>query len=191
MDVLSSYSAPKQKLLTISEASDKPTHTVVDIIPRPHDERMASTHFKHLYQTELREEEPNTMYRYQNNNYYHPSTSLKDRTYRMDNDIPEKQGSRSGERNKVKFSDTVTIAVVSVSHRLSCKCNSSMSSYKVFKLSQCLPNDCPNSCSSRPASQRQYALGLGSVRLAGSCLVIFMSYLEALMYIKAATGKSD
>ncbi|KAJ8730867.1 hypothetical protein PYW08_002280 [Mythimna loreyi] len=115
MDVLSNYSAPKHKLLTISEAPVKPTHTVVDIMPRPHDERMASTHFKHLYQTELREEAPNTLYRYQNNNNYHPSTSLKDRTYRMDSDLPEKQGNRSGERNKVKFSDTVTIAVVSES----------------------------------------------------------------------------
>ena len=115
MDVLSNYSAPKHKLLTINEAPVKPTHTVVDVIPRPHDERMAASHFKHLYQTELREEAPNTLYRYQNNNNYHPSTSLKDRTYRMDSDVPEKQGNRSGERNKVKFSDTVTIAVVSVS----------------------------------------------------------------------------
>lgn len=116
MDVLSTYSAPKHKLLTISEAPVKPTHTVVDIIPRPNDERMGPQHFKHLYQTELREEAPNTLYRYQNNNNnYHLNTSLKDRAYRMDNDVPEKQGNRSGERNKVKFSDTVTIAVVPVS----------------------------------------------------------------------------
>lgn len=114
MDVLSSYNGQKHKLLTISEAPVKPTHTVVDIIPRPHDDRLSSSHFKHLYQTELREEAPNTLYRYQNNNY-HPSTSLKDRTYRIENDNTL-QGNRSGEKNKVKFSDTVTIAVVSVSY---------------------------------------------------------------------------
>nr|XP_021183634.2 WD repeat-containing and planar cell polarity effector protein fritz homolog [Helicoverpa armigera] len=111
MDVLSNYNGQKQKLLTINEAPARPTHTVVDIIPRPHD-GLASTHFKHLYQTQLREEAPNTLYRYHNNNNYHPSTSLKT-TYRIDSDAYEKQGSRSGERNKVKFSDTVTIAVVS------------------------------------------------------------------------------
>lgn len=121
MDVLSNYKAPKHGLMTINEGSVKPTHTVVDIIPRPHDDRISATHFKHLYQTELREEvneRSNTLYRYQNNNNYHPSTSLKDRAYRLDNDISEKQASRVVEKNKVKFSDTVTIAVVSVSCRL-------------------------------------------------------------------------
>ncbi|XP_075974246.1 WD repeat-containing and planar cell polarity effector protein fritz isoform X2 [Anticarsia gemmatalis] len=116
MDVLSNYKSPKHGLMTINEAPVKPTHTVVDIIPRPHDDRLTSTHFKHLYQTELREEvteRSNTLYRYQNNNNYHPSTSLKDRTYRMDNEGLEKPVNRSGEKNKVKFSDTVTIAVVS------------------------------------------------------------------------------
>lgn len=114
MDVLSNYNGAKHKLLTINEAPVKPTHTVLDILPRQHDDRLSTTHYKHLYQTELREETPNTLYRYQNNNNYHPSTSLKERSYRIDNDS-EKQGNRTGERNKVKFSDTVTIAVVSVS----------------------------------------------------------------------------
>ncbi|KAH9635579.1 hypothetical protein HF086_003193 [Spodoptera exigua] len=113
MDVLSNYNGTKHKLLTINEAPVKPTHTVLDILPRPHDDRLSTNHYKHLYQTELREEAPNTLYRYQNNNnYHHPSTSLKERSYRIDNDM-EKQGNRTGERNKVKFSDTVTIAVVS------------------------------------------------------------------------------
>lgn len=112
MDVLSNYNGAKHKLLTINEAPVKPTHTVLDILPRQHDDRLSTTHYKHLYQTELREETPNTLYRYQNNNNYHPSTSLKERSYRIDNDS-EKQGNRTGERNKVKFSDTVTIAVVS------------------------------------------------------------------------------
>ncbi|CAH0581223.1 unnamed protein product [Chrysodeixis includens] len=112
MDMLSNYNPPKHKLLTISEAPVKSTHNLVDIIPRQHEDRLNSNHYKHLYQTELREETPNMLYRYQNNNNYHPNTSIKDRGYRNDNETLEKQGNRSGEKNKVKFSDTVTIAVV-------------------------------------------------------------------------------
>ncbi|XP_063621776.1 uncharacterized protein LOC134793990 isoform X2 [Cydia splendana] len=68
----------------------------IEVIPRP------DAHFRHLYQTELREESPNTMYRY---NGYRPGSS--ERTIKVDGYERQKP-----EKNKVKFSDTVTIAVV-------------------------------------------------------------------------------
>lgn len=89
-----------------------PSRSVIDIVPRPYDERIAMSHFKHLYQTELKEEAPNTLYRYQNNNYQ-PSLNyaLEDRAY---SNTVQRTVNRT-EKNKVKFSDTVTIAVMSVS----------------------------------------------------------------------------
>lgn len=114
MDMLSNFKPSKHSLITINECPVKPARTVVDIIPRQYGDRLPSSHFKHLYQTELQEgifNRSNTLYRYQNNNNY----SLKDRTYRIDNDSTEPQTSRPVEKNKVKFSDTVTVAIVSVS----------------------------------------------------------------------------
>lgn len=111
MDVLSNYKGPKYGLSTISESPVK--HSVMDLSTRFQEEK-TTKHFKHLYQTELDiSDRGNTLYRYQNNSNYHPSTSLMERTYRLDNDVPEKQVYRTAEKNKVKFSDTVTIAVVS------------------------------------------------------------------------------
>lgn len=92
----------------ISEGPTKLSHSILDV---PLDERMKATHFRHLLQKEMKDV-PNTLYRYQNTSY-HPSTSLNDRL-RVDSDLPERTN-RAGEKNKVKFSDTVTIAVVSVS----------------------------------------------------------------------------
>ncbi|XP_061703965.1 WD repeat-containing and planar cell polarity effector protein fritz isoform X2 [Cydia pomonella] len=68
----------------------------IEVIPRP------EAQFRHLYQTELREDAPNTMYRY---NGYRPGSS--ERTIKVDGYERPKP-----EKNKVKFSDTVTIAVV-------------------------------------------------------------------------------
>ncbi|XP_047984927.1 WD repeat-containing and planar cell polarity effector protein fritz [Leguminivora glycinivorella] len=68
----------------------------IEVIPRP------DAHFRHLYQTELREDAPNTMYRY---NGYRPGSS--ERTLKVEGYERQKP-----EKNKVKFSDTVTIAVV-------------------------------------------------------------------------------
>ncbi|CAB3223679.1 unnamed protein product [Arctia plantaginis] len=112
MDMLSNYKQTKHSLITINESPVKPARTVVDVIPRPYGDRLPSSHFKHFYQTELQEEavdRSNTLYRYQNNNNY----SVNDRTYRIDNNSTETQTSRPVEKNKVKFSDTVTVAVVS------------------------------------------------------------------------------
>lgn len=98
-------------LASISEVVSKPTSTVVDIIPRTQDDRMTS-HFRSVYQTELREEAPSPMYRYHSNNNFHPS-SINDRSHKYDSAADKPN--RTTEKNKVKFSDTVTIAVVSVS----------------------------------------------------------------------------
>lgn len=103
----------KNSLMPISEGPPKLSHSIIDVVPHGHDERIKATHFRHLFQKELREDVPNTLYRYQNNSY-HQSTSLNDRL-RLDSDLPERSTNRSGEKNKVKFSDTVTIAVVPVS----------------------------------------------------------------------------
>lgn len=92
------YKAPI-KIVQINE----PNKTVIDLIPRAHE----ASHFKHVFQTELREDATNTLYRYQN----YPTG--KDRAYRNEYST-ERQVSRM-EKNKVKFSDTVTIAVVKVS----------------------------------------------------------------------------
>ncbi|KAL0880755.1 hypothetical protein ABMA27_001962 [Loxostege sticticalis] len=96
-------------LASISEVVSKPTSTVVDIIPRTQDDRMTS-HFRSVYQTELREEAPSPMYRYHSNNNFHPS-AINDRSHKYDNAVDKPN--RTTEKNKVKFSDTVTIAVVS------------------------------------------------------------------------------
>lgn len=95
------YKAPT-KCIPINEAN----MTVIDIIPRAHE----ASHYKHVFQTELREDSPNTLYRYQN----HPP--VKGRNYRNEASS-DRQGNRI-EKNKVKFSDTVTISVVSVSRFL-------------------------------------------------------------------------
>lgn len=79
--------------------------TVIDIMPRSHD-NLNSAQYKHVFQTELSEDLPNTLYRYQNN---YP----KDRGYGYDGSDRQRT-----EKNKVKFSDTVTINVVSVSFTL-------------------------------------------------------------------------
>ncbi|KOB65928.1 WD repeat-containing and planar cell polarity effector protein fritz, partial [Operophtera brumata] len=84
---------------TKSVQISEPSKTVIDIIPRAHE----ASHFKHVFQTELREDAPNTLYRYQS----YPA--VKERTYRSEGGTDRHRT----ERNKVKFSDTVTIAVVS------------------------------------------------------------------------------
>ncbi|XP_073949415.1 WD repeat-containing and planar cell polarity effector protein fritz [Choristoneura fumiferana] len=80
----------------------------VEVIPRPLEDKLASVHFRHLFQTELREDAPN-MYRYHGN--YRPG-SAGERAVKFDNGAYERSNRPPGEKNKVKFSDTVTIAVV-------------------------------------------------------------------------------
>lgn len=108
-NVLLNYKGPN--VLPINGGPSKP-RSILDIKPRKHDERLSTAHFRHLFQTELREELPNTLYRYQNNNNY-PTSGLNDRLSRHDSEM-ERPVVRPGERNKVKFSDTVTVAVVPV-----------------------------------------------------------------------------
>lgn len=86
------------KAATKSVQISEPSKTVLDIIPRAHE----ASHFKHVFQTELREDAPNTLYRYQS----YPTVK---ETYRNESGSDRHRT----ERNKVKFSDTVTIAVVS------------------------------------------------------------------------------
>lgn len=108
-NMLLNYKSPS----VMNGGPSKP-RSILDIMPRAHEERL-STHFRHLFQTELREDLPNTLYRYQNNTNY-PTSTLNDRMSRHDSDM-DRPVVRSGERNKVKFSDTVTIAVVPVSEQ--------------------------------------------------------------------------
>ncbi|XP_072938588.1 WD repeat-containing and planar cell polarity effector protein fritz homolog [Epargyreus clarus] len=93
-----------------SDAFTKP-HSELDVVPRQQDERLVVSHFKHLYQTELREETPDASYRFHSNNNLYLSTSNFNGRYRHENNFWT--GSRPPEKNKVKFSDTVTIAVMS------------------------------------------------------------------------------
>ncbi|KAG7306409.1 hypothetical protein JYU34_009038 [Plutella xylostella] len=69
--------------------------SVIDVVPRPYDDKMATLNYNNLYQRELKETE-NTMYRQQS---------------RFAAGERGKERGRGGEKN-VKFSDTVTIAVV-------------------------------------------------------------------------------
>lgn len=100
-------------VLAMNGGPSKP-RSILDIMPRTH-EKLSTAHFRHLFQSELREELPNTLYRYQNSNNYSAS-GLNDRVLRHDLEM-DRPVVRSGERNKVKFSDTVTIAVVPVSEQ--------------------------------------------------------------------------
>lgn len=116
VDALSNYKMTSNSMLSsISEVPARFQNPKIDTA-RPHDDRLPQPNYKHLFHTELKEDTPHTLYRYQNNGY-HPSTSLHFKGYRNDNDIIEKRGNRT-ERNKVKFSDTVTIAVVSVRKKI-------------------------------------------------------------------------
>ncbi|XP_052739398.1 WD repeat-containing and planar cell polarity effector protein fritz [Bicyclus anynana] len=101
MDNVLNYQRPPKNSVNYEYA--KATQSVLDILPRNQEDRIAS-HFKHLFQTELKEEASNDRYianissnsnfngRYPQDKFW---TAVKP------------------ERNKVKFSDTVTIAVVS------------------------------------------------------------------------------
>ncbi|XP_045495227.1 WD repeat-containing and planar cell polarity effector protein fritz isoform X1 [Colias croceus] len=88
----------------ISEGFVKPTS---EVIQKPYNERMASTHFNHLFRADLKDDVPNT-YRYTSS--LHLSNTNFNERYRQDKTVWP--GSRPAEKNKVKFSDTVTIAVV-------------------------------------------------------------------------------
>lgn len=112
-NMLLNYKGPN--ILSMNGGPSKP-RSILDIMPRTHEERLSTAHYRHLYQTELREELPNTLYRYQNSNNY-TTSGLNDRLTRHDAEM-DRPVVRSGERNKVKFSDTVTIAVVPVSEQL-------------------------------------------------------------------------
>ncbi|XP_013187324.1 WD repeat-containing and planar cell polarity effector protein fritz isoform X2 [Amyelois transitella] len=92
------------KLMVINEV---PSNTTVDI-PRVHEDRLNSGHFMNMFKTELREEFPNR-YRYQITD---SSNSSLNALGRSDNGM-ERNGHKSVEKNKVKFSNTVTVAVVS------------------------------------------------------------------------------
>ncbi|XP_013142446.1 PREDICTED: WD repeat-containing and planar cell polarity effector protein fritz [Papilio polytes] len=94
VDTLMNYRKP------ISNSDIQRSH-IFDAIPRVQDDKI---HFKHVYQTDLREAIPTT-YRYQSN----ISTNANGRLYRHDSTWSGKPL----EKNKVKFSDTVTVAVVS------------------------------------------------------------------------------
>ncbi|CAK1540450.1 unnamed protein product [Leptosia nina] len=87
----------------ISEGIVKPT---TDLVAKSSD-RMVPTHFNHLFRSEIKNDIPNT-YRYSSN--IHVGNSNFNERYRQDNTVWP--GSRPAERNKVKFSDTITIAVV-------------------------------------------------------------------------------
>ncbi|CAG4971772.1 unnamed protein product [Parnassius apollo] len=86
--------------------SDCKTRSVFDVIPRLHGDKVNTTHFKHVYQTNVRGNEPNSAYRYHNS----INTNTNGRIYRNDSTWT---GGKPVEKNKVKFSDTVTVAVVS------------------------------------------------------------------------------
>lgn len=88
--------------MTIDERPNWMT-SVIDVVPRPYDDKMATLNYNNLYQRELKETE-NTMYRQQS---------------RFPASERGKERGRGGEKN-VKFSDTVTIAVVPVSFSLFC-----------------------------------------------------------------------
>ncbi|KPJ12037.1 WD repeat-containing and planar cell polarity effector protein fritz [Papilio machaon] len=90
-----------RKPLSNSNTDVQRSH-LFDVIPRVQDDKVS--HFKHVYQTDLREAIPTT-YRYQSN----ITTNTNGRLYRHDSTWSGK----SLEKNKVKFSDTVTVAVVS------------------------------------------------------------------------------
>ncbi|XP_031770736.2 WD repeat-containing and planar cell polarity effector protein fritz isoform X2 [Galleria mellonella] len=93
---------------TLAAISEVPTAMNRDI-PRNPEDRIAPGHYRNLYQTELKTDVPSTTYRYHSNNNYYPSTSTQIRQDSM----PQRIINRPAEKNKVKFSNTVTIAVVS------------------------------------------------------------------------------
>ncbi|XP_039751509.1 WD repeat-containing and planar cell polarity effector protein fritz [Pararge aegeria] len=82
----------------------KATQSVLDILPRNQDDRIAS-HFKHLFQTELKEESNDRYIANISNNSNFNGRYPQDKYW---------TGVKP-EKNKVKFSDTVKIAVVSES----------------------------------------------------------------------------
>ncbi|XP_053612977.1 WD repeat-containing and planar cell polarity effector protein fritz isoform X2 [Plodia interpunctella] len=85
------------KLMVINEVPSNST------IPKVEDR--LNSGYLNMFKTELREESP--LYRYQVNN----RTNLNFNTQRSENGA-ERYGNRSVEKNKVKFSNTVTVAVV-------------------------------------------------------------------------------
>ncbi|CAH2108206.1 unnamed protein product [Euphydryas editha] len=80
-----------------------PGNSILSGTPRSQDERI-SAHFKHLFQTELREEANSSLFI---SNVPSSNSNFNER-YRQDN----LSAVIKPEKNKVKFSDTVTIAVV-------------------------------------------------------------------------------
>ncbi|CAH2076261.1 unnamed protein product, partial [Iphiclides podalirius] len=78
---------------------------VFDAIPRIQDEKINQPQFKQVFQVDSKEATPNVNYRYNNS----IGSGANGRIYKHDSTW----ASKTGERNKVKFSNTVTIAVVS------------------------------------------------------------------------------
>ncbi|XP_059046269.1 WD repeat-containing and planar cell polarity effector protein fritz isoform X2 [Achroia grisella] len=106
VDNMLSKQPSKQMLAAISEV---PTRTNLDVPKK--EEKTASGQFRNMYQTELRDEAPSTTYRYYSNNNYYSNTNLS--TQMRPDCTPQRSTNRPIEKNKVKFSNTVTIAVVS------------------------------------------------------------------------------
>ncbi|XP_046962603.1 WD repeat-containing and planar cell polarity effector protein fritz isoform X1 [Vanessa cardui] len=78
-------------------------NNMLEVLPRSQDERI-SAHFKHLFQTELREDTNSGQF---SSNVPSTNSNFNER-YRQDNFCT----GLKPEKNKVKFSDTVTVAVV-------------------------------------------------------------------------------
>ncbi|XP_068632504.1 WD repeat-containing and planar cell polarity effector protein fritz [Battus philenor] len=94
-----------RKPLSNSSASDTlPRPLVVETIPRIQEEKF-NTHLKHIYQTDMLEPVPTSAYHFHNST----NSNINERIYRHDSTWSIKPL----EKNKVKFSDTVTVAVVS------------------------------------------------------------------------------
>ncbi|CAG9785503.1 unnamed protein product [Diatraea saccharalis] len=87
-------------LAVIDESPSKSLSTI-DVLPK---QDRLNMQFRNLYQTEFRDQ--SNVYRYHNNNYHH---SCVDTSSKYDSGGDR---GRIAEKNKVKFSDTVTIAVV-------------------------------------------------------------------------------
>lgn len=93
----------------------QPNHSVVDVIPRPRDEKLGASRFGKVYQKELPEEVPSPM---TNMFRYHSDMSITTLKHERNGPEPHRL-KQNGEKNKVKFSDTVTIAVMSEEPRAS------------------------------------------------------------------------
>lgn len=95
-------------LASINENSD----TTNDLEKVKNNREEMFSQFRQGYRSDLTDV-PNTLYRYRDN-IEHRMT-FRDRRFENSSLVNDRSSTRTGEKNKVKFSDTVSIAVVSVS----------------------------------------------------------------------------